>query len=52
MDCRTATTVEFTTRLAFNQHDPIMTKEQSVLTKIMKVLSNEKYNTATSCFRL
>ena len=42
MGCRTATTVEFRTRLRFNQHDPIMTKEKSVLTKIMKVLSNEK----------
>ena len=42
MDCRTTTSVEFRTRIGFNQHDPIMTKEQSVLTKIMRVFSNEK----------
>ena len=34
MVCRTETAVEFRNRLVFNQHDPIMTKEQSVLTKI------------------
>ena len=42
IDCRTLTTVEFKTKLGFNQHDIIMTKEQSVLTKIMKVLATEK----------
>ena len=41
MDCRKASAVGFRTRLGFNQHDPIMTNEQSVLTKIMNVFSNE-----------
>ena len=40
--CRTATTVEFRTTLGFTQYDPILGKEQSVLTKIMKVFSGEK----------
>ena len=30
------------TRLGFNQHDLLMTKEQSVLTKIMKVFVSEE----------
>ena len=42
MGCRTATTVEIRTRLGFSEHDPIIAKEQSVLTRIMKVFSNEK----------
>ena len=42
MDCRTSTPIEFRTKLGFNQHDLIMTKEQSVLTKIIKVLEREK----------
>ena len=42
MDYRTSTPIEFRTKLGFNQHDLIMTKEQSVLTKIIKVLEREK----------
>ena len=42
MDCRTSTPIEFRTKLGFNQHDLIMTKEQSVLTKIIKALEREK----------
>ena len=42
MDSRTATAVEFRTKLGFNQYDAILIKEQSVLTKIMKVVSGEK----------
>ena len=34
--------IEFKTKLGFNQHDLIMTKEQSVSTKIMKAFSNEE----------
>ena len=34
MDCRTTPAVKFKSRLGFNQHDPIMIQEQSVLTKI------------------
>ena len=33
---------EFKTRLGFNQHDLIMTKEQSVLAKISKIFANEE----------
>ena len=33
--------VEFSKRLEFNQNDIIITKEQSMLTKIMKVFSRE-----------
>ena len=42
MDCRTSTAIEFRTKLGFNQHDLIMAKEQSVLTKIKKVSAIEK----------
>ena len=34
--------IEFKTRLGFNAHDLIMTKEQSILTKIMKVFASEE----------
>ena len=42
MDCRTTPAVDFKSRLAFNQHDPIMTQEQSVLSKIKTIFSAEK----------
>ena len=42
MDSRTTTTIEFSTKLGFNQHDLIMTKEQSVSIKIMKVFCSKK----------
>ena len=35
MDCRTTLAHKFRTRLGFKQYDVILTKEQSVLTKIM-----------------
>ena len=35
MDCRTTSAHKFRTRLGFKQYDVILTKEQSVLTKIM-----------------
>ena len=35
MDCRTTSAHKFRTRLGFKQWDVILTKEQSVLTKIM-----------------
>ena len=43
MHCRVSTPEpnEFKTRLGFNQHDLIMTKEKSVLTKIMKLFLAE-----------
>ena len=42
--CRVSTpeVIEIKNRLGFNQHDLIMTKEQSVLTKIMKVFVSEE----------
>ena len=44
MCCRMSTpeAIEFRTRLGFNQHGLIMKKEQSVLTKIMKIFTSEK----------
>ena len=42
MDCRTTPAVNFRTRLGFSQHDPIMTKEQSVLSKITKLFATER----------
>ena len=35
MNCRTTSAVDFKTRLGFSQHDPIMTQEQSILSKIV-----------------
>ena len=34
MDCRTTPAVELRQRLGFKNQDPIMTQEQSILTKI------------------
>ena len=34
MDCKTVQAVKISKELGFNQHDPIMTQEQSVLTKL------------------
>ena len=42
MDCRAIPAVNFKTRLGFKQQDPIMTQEQSVLSKIMAVLAAEE----------
>ena len=42
MDCRTTQTVNFKTKLEFNQHDPIMTQEQSILPKIVTLFAAEK----------
>ena len=42
MDCRTAPAVSVKTKLGFNQHDPLMSKEQSVLSKIQTLLAAEK----------
>ena len=41
MDCRTVHAINFITRLRFNQQDPIMAQEQSILTKIKSVFSVE-----------
>ena len=42
MNCRVPIAVQFKTKLGFNQHDLIMTKQQSVLTKIIKIFTSEK----------
>ena len=42
MDCRTTSAVNFRFRLGFNQHDPIMTQEQSILLKIVTVFAVEE----------
>ena len=42
MDCKTTSTVNFRTRLGFNQHDPIMTQEQSILSKIVTANAAEE----------
>ena len=42
MDCRTTPAVNFRTKLGFRQHDPILTQEQLVLTKIMTVFAAEE----------
>ena len=52
MDCGIIPAVSFNTRLGFNQRDPIMTQEQSVLSKITTLFSAEKNNSTIPCFRL
>ena len=42
MDCRTTPAVNFRTKLEFMQHDPIMTQEQSILSKILTFFAAEK----------
>ena len=42
MDCRTAKAIEFRLKLGFHPLDLIMTKEQSIISKIMKVFAKEK----------
>ena len=45
MDCRTTSAHKFRTRLGFKQYDIILTKEQSVLTKIMSPFKEENMQT-------
>ena len=42
IDCRTTPAVDFKAKSGFRQHDPIMTQDQSVLTKIMTVFAAEE----------
>ena len=42
MDCRTTPAAILKTKLGFNQHDPIMTQEQSILSKIVTLLAAEE----------
>ena len=45
MDCRTTSVHKFRTRIGFKQYDVILTKEQSVLTKIMSSFEEENIQT-------
>ena len=45
MDCRTTSTYKFRTRLGFKQYDVILTKQQSVLTKIISLFEGENMQT-------
>ena len=42
IDCRTTPAVNFKIRLGFSQHDPIMTQEQSILSKIVTLFAAEE----------
>ena len=42
MDCRTTPSMDFKSRQGFKNQDPIMTQEQSILTKISKPFSTEE----------
>ena len=42
MDCRTTPAVNIKTKLGINQHDPIMTQEQSILSKLVTLFAAEK----------
>ena len=48
MDCRTTTAHKFRARLGFKQYDAILTKEQSVLTKIKSSFGRENMQTQYS----
>ena len=45
VDCRTKPAYKFRTKLGFKQYNPILTKEQSVLTKIMSSFEGENMQT-------
>ena len=42
MNCRTPSAINSRTRLGFNQHGPIMTQEQSILSKIVTLFAAGK----------
>ena len=42
MDCKTSTAIEFRYKLGYSQHNLILTKEQSVLMRIMKIFAKEE----------
>ena len=49
--CRAASAYQFITRLGLKQHDVILTKEQSLLTKIMSLFQeeNSKFKLSVLC---
>ena len=42
MDCRTTPAVNFETTIGFKQYNPIMTQEQSILSKVVSLFATEK----------
>ena len=42
MDTRTLKAVEFIAKFKINQHDPILTKEKSISSKIVKAFPNKE----------
>ena len=42
IDCRTTPAVNFKNKSGFNLHDPTMTQEQSILSKIVTLFAGEK----------
>ena len=42
IDCRTTHAVNFKSRLGFNQYDPVMTQEQSILSKTKTIFSDQE----------
>ena len=42
MDCRTTPAVNFKTTIGFKQYNPIMTQEQSILSKVVSLFATEK----------
>ena len=42
MNCKTISAINFKSKLGFNQHDPIMTQEQSILSKIVTLFATEE----------
>ena len=52
MDCRITLSIDFKARLGFNQHDPIMTKEQSIFTKLDIFFKNRRQIISAQCFRV
>ena len=47
MAYRTTPAVKFRTRLGFNQHNPMMTQEQSILSKTVTIFAVEEINCNT-----
>ena len=51
LDCRTTSAQKFKTRLGFKQYDVILTKEESVLTKIISSFKGENLQTQYNVLR-
>ena len=51
MDTRAIKAVAFRTKSKFNWHDAMLTKEQSIGSKIVKAFPNQKLNNRTVFFK-